>query len=115
MSGDNISQEFKLKNIDETRNCSIGEINKNELMSKKHNIVYSVLNYAEHLFIFITLVTGCLFISAFASLFGIYVRITSSAIGLKISVIAAGIKKCKSIIKKRKKKHNKFYRSQNLN
>ena len=31
----------------------------------------------------------------------------SSAIGLNISVIAAGIKKCKSIIKKKKKKHDK--------
>ena len=36
MSGENISQEFRLKNMDETRNYFIKEINQNELMSKKH-------------------------------------------------------------------------------
>ena len=48
------------------------------------------------------------FISAFASLAGILIGITSSAIGLKICAIAAGIKKYKSIIKKKKKKHDKI-------
>ena len=46
--------------------------------------------------------------SAFASLFGIPIGITSSAIGLKICAIAAGIKKYNSIIKKKKKKHDKI-------
>ena len=40
--------------------------------------------------------------------FGVPIGITSSAIGLKICAIAAGIKKYKSIIKKKKKKHNKI-------
>ena len=35
MVEENISQEFRLKNIDETRNYLIKEINRNELMSKK--------------------------------------------------------------------------------
>ena len=48
------------------------------------------------------------FISAFASLADILIGITSSAIGLKICAIAAGIKKYKSIIKKKKKKHDKI-------
>ena len=39
---------------------------------------------------------------------GIPIGITSSAIGLKICAIAAGIKKYKSIIKKKKKKHDKI-------
>ena len=37
MSEENISQEFRLKNVDETRNYLTEEINLNELMSKKHN------------------------------------------------------------------------------
>ena len=49
MSEENISQEFRLKNTDETRNCFIKEINQNELMSKKHKKVYEILNYVEHL------------------------------------------------------------------
>ena len=36
MADKNISQEFRLKNIDETRNYLIREINRNELMNKKH-------------------------------------------------------------------------------
>ena len=34
MAEENISQEFRLKNIDETRNSLIEEINRNELMIK---------------------------------------------------------------------------------
>ena len=36
ISEENISQQFKLKNIDEIRNYLIKEINQKELMSKKH-------------------------------------------------------------------------------
>ena len=59
MSEENISQEFRLKNIYETRNFFIGEINQNELMSKKYKNVCRVLNYIEHLLILISAVTGC--------------------------------------------------------
>ena len=51
MSEENITQELKLKNMDETRNYLIEEINQNELMSKKHKKVYGVFNYIEHLLI----------------------------------------------------------------
>ena len=39
---------------------------------------------------------------------GISIGITSPAIGLKICAITAGVKKYKSIIKKKKKKHDKI-------
>ena len=54
------------------------------------------------------MIIGCISISAFPSLVGILIRITSSALGLKICAIAAGIKKYKSIIKKNKKKQDKI-------
>ena len=44
----------------------------------------------------------------FASLIGITIGITSSAMGIKICTKAAGIRKYESIIKKKKKKHNKI-------
>ena len=50
----------------------------------------------------------CVPISALASLFGIPVGTTSSAITIKISVITAGIKKYKPIIKIKKKKHDQI-------
>ena len=77
-------------------------------MSKKHKKVCTTLNYIEHFLILASTITGCVSISAFASLVGIPIGITSSAIGLEICAITAGIKKYKSIIKKKKKKHDKI-------
>ena len=98
MAEENISQEFRLKNIDETKKYLIEEINRNELMSKKHKKVYTALNYIEHFIILASTITGYVSISAFASLVGILIGITSSAIGLKICAITAGNKKYNSII-----------------
>ena len=56
------------------------------------------LNHVEHLFILVSAVTGCVSIFAFASLVAISVGITSSALGIKICAITAGIKKYKSFI-----------------
>ena len=108
MSEENITQEFRLNNLDETRNYLNEEINQNELMSKKHKKVYWVLNYIEHLLILISTVNGCVSNSAFDSLVGIPIRIKSSAIGLKICLRIKGIKKYKSIIKRKKKKHDRI-------
>ena len=53
-------------------------------------------------------ITGCILISAFASLIGTAVGITSSATGLKFCATTADIKKYKSMIKKKKKRHDKI-------
>ena len=45
MAEENISQEFRLKNIDERGNYLIEEIKHNELMSRKHKKVCTTLNY----------------------------------------------------------------------
>ena len=108
MAEENISQQFTLKTIDETRNYFLKEIEQNELMSKKHKKVCTTLNYIEHFLILASTITGCISISAFASLIGIPIGITSSAIGLKICAITARIKKYKSMIIKKKKKHDKI-------
>ena len=98
-----MSQEFRLKNIDETRNYFLEEIKQNELRSRKHKQVCTTLNYIEHFLILASTITGCILISAFTSLIRIPIRITSSAIGLKISAITARIKKYKSKIRKGKR------------
>ena len=51
--------------------------------------------------------TRCDSIFSFASLVGIPIGITISAIGLKVCAIIAGAKKYKSIIKKERSKHDK--------
>ena len=97
------SQKFRSKNIDEARNYFLEEIKQDELMSKKQRKVFSTLNYVEHFLILASAITGRISISVFASLIGIFIRITSSAIELKICAITAEIKKDKLIIKKKKK------------
>ena len=66
------------------------------------------LNYVEQLLILASTVTDCVSISAFTSLVCVPVSITSPTVGVKFCAITARIKKYKSIIKKKKKKHDKI-------
>ena len=105
---ENISQEFRLENIEEIKNWITKWINKqidqNELMSKKHKKVCRPLNYIEHLLILASAVTGYVSNSVFASLIGIPIGITSSAVGMKICAITAVIKKSISqLLRKRRR------------
>ena len=93
MSEENKSQEFRLKNIDETRNYFLDEIKQNELRGRKHKKVCTTLNYIQCFLILTSAITGCISTFAFASLFGIPKGIMGFAIRLKIYAIAAGIKK----------------------
>ena len=102
MKEKNRSQEFQLKNIDETRHYFPEEIEQKVLMSRKCKKVCTNLNHIEQFLILASAFTGCISISAFAPLLGIPIENTSSAKGLKICAITAAIKKYKSIIKKKK-------------
>ena len=68
MAEENISPEFRLKNINETRNYFIEEINQDDLMSRKHKKVCVALKYFKLLLILAFAVAGCVIISAVASL-----------------------------------------------
>ena len=103
-----MSQEFRLKNIDETRNYLPEKLEQNELMSKKYKKICTTLNYIEHFLILASTIIEFISIPAFATLLVIPIGITSSTIGLKICAIATGIKKYKSVTKKKKKKHDKI-------
>ena len=75
MPEENINQKFRLKKVDEIRNYLIEGINRNELMSKKYKKVCRILNYIDHSLIVISIITGCVFISAFASFVGIPIEL----------------------------------------
>ena len=92
MDRENISHEFRLKNIDDTRNYFVEEIDQNEFLCKKHKKVCATLNYIDHVLILASVVTICISISAFTSLVSITIVITSSAVGLKICAITATTK-----------------------
>ena len=62
------SLEFRLGKIHETRNYLLDQIKYNDLMNEKYKKTYKYLNYVEHLLILASKITGCVSISAFASL-----------------------------------------------
>ena len=67
----------------------------------------TTLNYIEHFLILASIITWCISISAFALYIGIARKITSFAIVLlKLCPLTVGIKKYKSKIKDKKKKHD---------
>ena len=103
---ENVSQEFRFENIDETRNYFLEEIKQNELMSKKQKKVFTTLNYS--FLIIASTIAGSFSISSYASLIGIPMGILISAKGFQNCAITVEIKKYKSIIKKKKKKHDKI-------
>ena len=88
---------MKKKKLDKIRNYIIEEINRKELMSKKHKKVCEVLSYIENSLIVISAINRCVYITRYT-------------VGLKICVITTEIKKHKSINKKNKKIHGKIYR-----
>ena len=63
-----VSLEFRLRKIDETRNYLSADIKHNDLMSEKYKKTCKYLNYFDHLVILVSTVTGCFSISAFSSL-----------------------------------------------
>ena len=60
MVKENMNQELRLKNIDETRNYVLEEIKQNELMSRKHKKVCTTLNYTEQFLTLLALITPAL-------------------------------------------------------
>ena len=94
----------KLRKTDEVRDYLLEEIKHNDLMSENYRKTCKYLNYVESLIILVLKVTGWISIFAFASLVCVPVNTTCSAVGLNICSIIVGIKKYKSIIKKREEK-----------
>ena len=87
-----IRKEFRLRNIAETRNYFLEEIIKIQLVTKKHKKNCIILNQIQHFLILASRIDGCISISAFASLLGIPIGITSSVTELKLCAIVGGIK-----------------------
>ena len=72
-------------------------------MSRKHKTFCTTLNHIEHFLILASIFTGCFPISTLASLLGIPIGNTNSAIKLKICAKAAEIKNISQYLRKRKR------------
>ena len=108
MVEENISQEFRLNKIRWNKKLFPWSNNAKWMMNKKHKKVCITLNYIEYFLILASTITGCISVFAFTPLLSILMRVTSFAIGLKISAITAAVIKYKWIIKKKRKKLNKI-------
>ena len=96
------SIKFRLKKKIEKRNYLLDEIiNHNDLVSEKYEKKCKYLNHVEDLLILVSTVTGCVSISAFASFLCVPVYITSSALGIKMCAITAGIKRISQLSRKK--------------
>ena len=102
------SLKFRLKKLDETRYYLLEETKHNDLVNEKYKNTFKYLNYVEFFLISASIITGCVLISRFTWLVGVLVGIMSSAVLLKVCAITAGIKKYKSIKKKKRKKYDKI-------
>ena len=80
----------------------------NNLINKKYKKACNYLKYDENFLNLASTVTGCVSISAFTSLVAVPLGIKSFAVALRSIAITSGIKKYGSIIKKKKKKHDKI-------
>ena len=67
MCGENIIQNLRRRNIEESKNDFINQIEQNGLISKKHEKVSTIQNYTDHYNILASADTVCTSISAFAS------------------------------------------------
>ena len=56
-----MSEEFRLKNIDEIRNSFLPEIEQNKWMSRKHKKICTTLNYILDVFQFLLLLLCLIF------------------------------------------------------
>ena len=66
------SLEFRLRNIDETRNYLLDEIKHNDLISEKYRKTCKYLNYIEYLLTLASTVIGCVSIFEFLNFFSFF-------------------------------------------
>ena len=52
--GEEVSLEFRLRKVDDTRSYLLDEIKYNDLMSEKYKKTYKYLNHVEHLLILVS-------------------------------------------------------------
>ena len=78
-------------------------------MREKHTIFFRNLNCFKNFSNFISAISACVSSSKFASVISVPVRIMSSAVGLNICRISAGIKKSISQLSRKKERINQSY------
>ena len=95
------NQQFRLNKISEVKDYIITEIKERELMSKR-------LDYFDKSLIVLSVASGSVSITSFATVIGIPIGITSASLSLAFSLCTILVKKLLKATRNKKKKHNKI-------
>ena len=102
------NQQFRLKKISENEEYFIAEIKERELMSQKLSKYISFFNYFDKSLIVLSLASGGVSISSFATAIGAPIGITSASLSLSFSLCLGLVKMLLKATRNKKKKHNKI-------
>ena len=102
------NQQFRLKTISENEEYFIAEIKERELMSQKLSKYISFFNYFDKSLIVLSLASGGVSISSFATAIGAPIGITSASLSLSFSLCLGLVKMLLKATRNKKKKHNKI-------
>ena len=97
--------KFRLNEISKTENCFIEEINQRKSCSQKLNKYVTTFDYIDKILIVLSATSSRVSIISFTSIIGVPVGIASASFILIFS-LTTGIEK--TLLKKKKKKHDKI-------
>ena len=89
----NDQEQFRIKSPSEIKNYFIAEIKERELMSKRLSIYIASFEYFDKSLIALSVVTGSISVSSFATLIGAPVGMMSASCSLAFSITTGFVKK----------------------
>ena len=103
------NQQFRLNKICEIEEYFIAEIKEGELMSKKLSKYISFFDHFDKSLIALSITSGGVSITFFATAVGAPIAITSASLSLAFSLCTGLVKKLLKATRNKKKKHNKIF------
>ena len=101
-------QQSRLSKISKIRDYFVAEIKERELMGKRFSKYIAFFDYFDKSLIVISIATGSISITSFATVIGAPVGIVSASFSLGFSISTGLIKKLSKTTRSKKKKHNKI-------
>ena len=102
------NQQFRLNKISKIEDYFIPEIKEKDLISKNLRKYISLFDYFDKSLIVLSVTSGSISITSFATVIGIPIGITSASLSLAFSLCTGLVKKILKATRDKKKKHNKI-------
>ena len=104
-------QQFRLNKINEIKDYFVAEIKKRELLSKRLSKYIASFDYLEKSLIVLSVATGRISTTSFATVIGAPVRMMSASCSLAFSITTGIVKMVLKTTRNKKKKHVMLARS----